>query len=501
MAGAQETGVDFVERIAAEIKAIQDSIGSLERLAADLRSSIHTESRIRNNDMTKVHDRISQERAAETQLRTALEMRLEDFEAKTKNWIGTLDKACLATKDQLIVLDGTVMEHAQKVAMQVDADNLRFKELEHLMPTKASLQQLQKLEADVVLFKTEVERDFSTTTQSIKSMAAIATHDFKIAQEGIEQVQMYSEAAQKKLASGLSTLTIRVDTVHAFAQTRATAMDLQALEPRVSDAERNLERMNQDLNTKACDAIVSSISGRVSGLTMDLQAHQARTQADKESLITHVGTVEHALDKHGRQQDADRDRTSNAILAVERELATKALKAETDLIGPDTLRAAHDAIQSSALQLEQHIVTGRQEQVPYRNRLEALEVAFPMKADAAEIPRLTLALADSNARHEAAYRRAQEHGMRLDKLGNHINNHIVQLQGLESRGNVLDAKISTKAEVTDHLTKDNTVALVKQFYRKEEVDAMMSRVWWRVDNVTKGCITNVPGNSPGSVVR
>jgi len=166
MAGTQQTGVDFVQRITAEVKVIQDDIAGLQRLAADLRSSIHSESRIRDNEMTQVHDRISQERAAETQMRTALEARLEDFEMKTKSWVGALGKDGVATKDQLTVLEGTVKEHAQKAAMQVDADSLRFKELEQVIPTKAPLQQLHKLEADVALLKTEVDRDFSTTTQS-----------------------------------------------------------------------------------------------------------------------------------------------------------------------------------------------------------------------------------------------------------------------------------------------------------------------------------------------
>jgi len=314
-------------------------------------------------------------------------------------------------------------------------------------------------------------------------------------------VQLYSEAAKKMLASDLSTLTTKLDTVDAFAQTRAKATDLQALEPRVYEAERSLDRTNQDLNTKACAATVNNISGRVTGLTMDLQSHQARTLADKESLITHIGTVERAIDKHGRQQDADRDRASNAILVVERELSTKALKAETDLIGPTTLRAATDHVENRSVRLEHLIMAARQEQLPVRNRLEALEVAFPTKADAAEVPRLTLAISDSNARHEAAYRRAQEHGMRLDKLDGHINHHVVKMEGLESRGNVLDAKITTKAEVNEHFTKDNVVELLREFYRKEEVDAMMSRVWWRVGDVTKGRITNTPGTSPRSVLR
>jgi hypothetical protein len=501
MAGTQATGVDFVQRITAEVKVIQDDIGSLQRLAADLRSSIQTESRIRDTEIVRVNDRISQERAAETQMRNALEARLEDFEAKTKSWVGALGKDGVATKEQLMALEGTVKEHVQKAAMQVDADNMRFKELEHLMPTKAPLAQLHKLEADVALLKTETERDFSTTTQSIRSAAAAAAHDFKMAQDGIERVQLSLEAAKKSLASELSTLTTKLDTVDAFAQTRAKATDLQALESRVLEAERSLQRTIQDVNTKACAATVNNVSARVSGLTMDLQAHQARTMADKESLVTHISTVEQALDKHSRQQDADRARTSSAMAAVERELSTKALKVETDLIGPSTLRSAHEAIQSSGVRLEQQIMVARQEQVPYRNRLEALEVAFPTKADAAELPRLTLAISDSNARHEAGYRRAQEHGMRLDKLDSHVNQHVIKMEGLESRGNVLDSKISTKAEVADHFSKDNMVELLREFYRKEEVDAMMSRVWWRVGDVTKGRISNAPGTSPRSMLR
>lgn len=493
MSGAQETGVDFVKRITAEIKVIQSDI-------ADLRASIHAESRIQNDHVTKIHERISEERTAEAQMRTALEARLENFEAKTENSIETLDKDCAATKGQLTALGGTVSELAQKVAAQVETDDLRFKDLEQLVPTKAPQQQLQKLEKEVVMFRTEVEGRFLTTAESIRNTAAEAAHDFKMAQDGIERAQMYSEAAKMMLASEISTVTSKVETVDAFAHTRAAAMDLQELKPRIDETERSLERVNEDLNTKACDMIVSSISGRVSDLTMDLQAQQARTLADKESLVRHIGRVEQALEMHRVQQDADRERTSNVIVAVEQEIATKASKAETEVIGPDMIRAAHDAIESSAQRLEQQIAASRQEQVPYRNRLEALEVAFPTKADAVDIPRLTLALSDSNARHEAAWKRAQEHGMRLDKLSMHIDNHLVQLQSLESRGNMLDAKVSTKAEVTDHLTKDNTVGLLKEFYRKDEVDAMMSRIWWRVDGVAKG-ISNGPGTSQRSVMR
>jgi len=493
------SGVDFVSRLIGEVKVIQDDIASLQRITADIHANIQSESLTRENLITKVNDRISLERAAETRLRTSLEVKLEDFEAKTKSWLETVAKDGVATKDQLTVLEGTVKDHAQKAAAQVDADNTRMKELEQNMPAKAPLQQLLKLEADVSMLKSEVQRDFASTDQNIRSTAATAAHDFRTCQDGIERAQAYSEAAKKSLASELATVAKKVETVDAFAQTRAKTTDLQALEPRVYEAERSLERTNQELNTKACNATVNNISGRLSGLTMDLKAHQARTLGDKESIITHIGTMEQVIDKHSRQQDADRDRASSAIAAVERSLSTKALKAETDLIGPSTLRAAHDAIEGRALRIEQNVVAVRQEQVPYRNRLEALEMAFPTKADATEIPRLSMSISDSNARHDASFKRAQEHGMKLDKVDNFVNHHAVKLEGLESRGNVLDGKINTKAELTDHFTKDNVVEILKEFYRKEEVDSMMSRVWWRVGDVTKGRLTTMPpGTSPTS---
>jgi len=493
------SGVDFLSRLIGEVKVIQDDIASLQGVAADLHTNIQLESRTRENLIMKVNDRISQERAAETQLRTSLEAKLEDFEAKTKIWLGTLEKDGVATKDQLTVLEGTVKDHAQKAAAQVDADSTRMKELEQNMPTKAPLQQLLNLEADVSMLKSEVQRDFASTDQSIRSTAATTAHDFRMCQDGIERAQAYSEAAKKDLASELATLTKMVETVDAFAQTRAKFSDLQALEPRVYEALRSLERTNQELNTKACNATVNNVSGRLSGLTMDLQAHQARTLEDKESIITQIATMEQALDKHSRQQDVDRDRATNAIAAVERSLSTKALRAETDLIGPSTLRAAHDAIEGRALRLEQQVVAARQEQVPYRNRLEALEMAFPTKADATEIPRLSMAISDSNSRHDASFKRAQEHGMRLDKVDNFVKHHAVKLEGLESLGNVLDAKVNTKAELTDHFTKDNVVELLHEFYRKDEVDSMMSRVWWRVGDATKGRLTTMPpGTSPTS---
>merc|ERR1719242_1245705 len=106
--------------------------------------------------------------------------------------------------------------------------------------------------------------------------------------------------------------------------------------------------------------------------------------------------------------------------------------------------------------LEQQISASRhesaQELLPFKTRLEGLEVAFPTRADIADVQRLTLALSDSNSRHEAAYRRAQEHGIRIDKMEGSIANTALKHEELESRSNSLHQAMSKKAEITEHFT-------------------------------------------------
>lgn len=481
--------MDFVHRITAEIKTMQAELASLHRAMADLQSGIRLEQNTRESDVARVHDRISQERAAETQMRGALERRQEEFESKAKTWVGALGKDCVATKEQLMSLDSVVAERATR---QAAADNRRFMDLEAAMPTKSTVVQMQRVEEDVALLKTQLEHDHAAANEAVKSAMAAAAYDFTVAQDSISGLQTYTEAAKKALAAEVSSLTSKLETLEAFAQTRANAADLQALEPHVYEAERALERLGHEVTTKASVTTVNSISERLSHVTMDIQANEAQHQVDHEATSSKLSTIEKGVEKNARQLDSDRERTSNCVVALEKELNLKASRAETDLIGPTTLQAAVDHMESRSLDLEKHIAVTRQELVPFRNRVEALETAFPTKADAAEIPKLSLAIADQNGKHEALYRRTHEHEMRLEKLDSHVNRHTTKLEAVESRSIVLDQKISTKAESTEHFTKDHTTDLLRDFYRREEIDAMMSRVWWRVGDMNKGRLTTNP---------
>jgi len=340
MAGTQETGLDFVDRITAEIRALQNEVAGLHKKDAELRVAINSEAAGRETDIAKLSDRISRERDAETHLRTVLEKRLEDFETKSKSWIGALGKDCLATKEQLAALEGTVKANAATAAAQVMQDDKRFKDIEKELPDKSTWTGLHKLEADVATLKTDVERNRSTLQADLRSVADVAARDFKGAQDSIECVKAQAVALEKQAA----------------------------------------------------------IYGR-------------------EAALTH------------------------------------------------------------------------QELVRFKNRLEALEVAFPMKAEAGEIPKMLLKISDSNERHEAMYRRAQEHGMRIDRIDGAIHCHSRKLEGLEQ-----DVKITAvhALPLMDHTSRYRSLDLSKDFYRKEEIDAMLSRAGRRAGDIARGSPMPVP---------
>mmetsp|Transcript_99723 Transcript_99723/g.197781 ORF Transcript_99723/g.197781 Transcript_99723/m.197781 type:complete len:468 (+) Transcript_99723:103-1506(+) len=459
MAGTKEVGHDFIDRITAEIRALKGEVAGLHQVNADLRSAIGNEAAGREADVAKLHDRISQERAAETHLRTVLEKKLEDFEAKSKSWIGALGKDLMATKEQLAELGETVKLNKESAAAQIVQDDKRFQDIEEELPKKSTWTSLHKLEADIANVRTEIERNQTTLQAEIRSVANEAARDFKTAQESIECVKAQAEGTKKQLVADLAALGTKAEGIQAFAQTRAKESDLQALVPRVEKNENGLDAARKELSMKATVEEANTLLGRLTSLTTDVQTMASRNQQDKELLTSHLTSVEKDTQKNSRQLDSDRERTSSCIVALEKQVATSG----------------------------REIVLTRQEVLPYKNRLEALEVAFPMKAEAGEIPRIHLAISDGNARHEAMYRRAQEHGMRIDRIDGAMNHHSQKLEGLLNQNHALDMKVSAvRALPPLENTKDKISELSTDFYRKDEIDAMLSRVWWRVGDVTKG---------------
>jgi len=493
MDSTKDSGVDFIHRIMAEVKVLREDFARLSRTTAQIQSEAKTEQANREGDVSAIHARISQERAAETLMRTTLEKKQDDFENKTRTWVGALGKDCMGTKEALAELEKSTSERFMKQASESD---LRFLPLEAAMPKKSEKVELDKLSEELIALEGVVQRDRATAAAATRSAVAGAAADFKVAQESLDQLRQVTEAGRRALAADIGTLSSKLDSVDAFAQTRAKASDLQALEPRVSETEKSIEKVAYEVKTKAQTAVVNAISDRLTHVSMDVQANQARAQADKENLAASIEKVEKAIAKTDRQVDSDRERTSNCMVALEKELATKAFKVDTDQIGPKTLSTATDRLEARAQELEKTIALNKQEVPPIRARVEALETAFPTRADAAEIPKLYLGIAEQAAKHDSLHTRANEHNVRLERISGDVSRHLGKLEAIESRSVLLERTLSSKAEVTDHYTKDHTSDMLRDFYRREEIDAMLSRVWWRVGDMTKGrTVTGIPLSS------
>jgi len=486
----KDSGVDFIHRIMAEVKVLQDDMGRLAHSHAQLQGAVKQEVQNRESDVSALHARVSQERAAETLMRNTIEKRQDEFEGKTRTWVGALGKDCVATKEQLAEFEKSTLE---KMARQASVDDTRFLALETAMPKKSEKTDLQRLAEEVAAVRGQVDTDRAAAAAAVRSASAAAAADFKAAEEALEQLRQSTDAGRKALAADLGALSGKIDTLDAFAQTRAKASDLQALEPRVAENEKSIEKIAYEVKTKAATATVNAISDRLTTVSMDIQANAARAQADKENLSNSIEKVEKNLSKTDRQVDSDRERTSSCLVALEKEIALKSNKAETDLIGPKTLNTAVDRIETRAAELEKTIHLNKQEVPPIRARVEALETAFPTRADAAEIPKLHLSIAEQAAKHESVHTRTNEHNVRIEKIHGDLSRQLSKIESVEARSVLVERQLSSKAEVTDHFTKDHTSDLLRDFYRREEIDAMLSRVWWRVGDMTKGrTVTGIP---------
>jgi hypothetical protein len=352
MLGMRETGVDFVQRVIKDLKVVQDDIVGLKKSVGDLQMKIYDEERSRAVDVKHLHDRISEERAAETHLRTQVKNKQDILEEKTNTWAAALEQDKAANREQIVALEATV---AERVKDQEAILNDRLDRLDHTVSTKAAINELEQLHSAHVLLEAQIERDNLAVTRAVNSAEDVAKRDFKAVQNSVERLQTQLEATNKSRVDDIAKLADRMNPMDRFAHTRASEADLQALDVRVFEAERWLERLHLDMDGKASNRDAHNLSDRLMSLTQDVKAHEVRSQVDKETIRSHIGVLERGIEKNGRQLDSDRDRTSNCIVALEKEINTKAAKQDMDLIGPHILQEATQRLEARSVQLEQQL--------------------------------------------------------------------------------------------------------------------------------------------------
>lgn len=487
MSTTQDTGLDWVRGIVQDIKKLHENIAGLQDTVVNLRSSIDLEQKTRVGDIDilhNLHERLSQKAAADTELRcSALERRATDFESKTELWVGGLGKANMATKEQLGNHDTAISERARLHAAVDD----RVAKLEQILPSKCTIIALDELARKVAVLEGDVDRDRASASAGIKEVHAKEAQDIGALQERLDRVQYQIDTNKRVLTTDLSNLTAKVEALEAFSQTRAKAADVQALEFKVQEAlERSLETITAEVSRKAATTTVNAISERLTNFSMEVQANQARAQADMDALGTkftsQISTLEQNLGKQERQLNLDREAHSACWVALEKEINTKALKTDVD-----ALCTRVNTTETAIAPLAPSIATKCEieEVVQLKARTQALEEVYASKADASDVAKMNLIVADHVAKHETHLRRQEEHTTRLEKLDGQLQDHGPRFDATEKRTRELGEALESKVDTEQVHTKDRTELLLKDFYHKEEIDAMLVRVWWRVGEMSK----------------
>lgn len=435
----KDTGVDFIHRIMAEVKVLQDNVAHLTRSTAQLQTELRAEASGREGDVAAVHQRIARECATEVQERSALEKRLEEFEGSTR----------------------------------MDLDLLKAQ----LGQLGISATELQSLTDRVTEHHKSHERDRAATSAALRTSSEKGAADLHAAYAAMEQLRQATEAGRKALASELAAVYAKVHSVDAFSQTHARAADLQAMAQRIDENDRSLDRLASEVKMRAMASTVTSVSERLTSVSMDIQAMQAKGESDRDHLRSSLDKVEKSLAKTDRQVDSERERNSSCLVALEKEVASKSSKAD--------LGSFSKRLEQLEKNLHSHVPSIYQV-APLRNRIAALEEALPAHGDATDLAKLHLALAEQAAKHDALHAHSNKTSAKLEKAHRDLLRTLSRVEAVEMRNVALERTVRSKAEATDHFTKDNTEDLLGNFYRREEIDAMLSRVWWRVGDISKG---------------
>jgi len=320
------------------------------------------------------------------------------------------------------------------------------------------------------------------------------------------------ENLRRQEAQTKSTLSVNLQAVEALCEkmtslqttllTKARATDVEALEARVSGTvERNLQTLSEELCRKESSANVKALADRLSGLNAEVSANDNQAKLASDDLSKKIDGVDQGVSKLGKQADADRERHNSSIGSLDRDLQTRSTKADMEAWAKST-KAGVEALSSKHISLEAAMEiqgnaakTQNEEHKKLHARTIVLEETITTKAGAAELPRLQMQLAEHQAKHATLHSVGHEHASRLEQTRSVTDEHRTRLEVLEYRERDLQSQLTQKVEADHAKTAEISTMVQKEFYRREEIDAMMTRVWWRVGEAgksPKGMLPQLP---------
>eukprot|EP00930_Biecheleria_cincta_P100853 TRINITY_DN92480_c0_g1_i1.p1 TRINITY_DN92480_c0_g1~~TRINITY_DN92480_c0_g1_i1.p1 ORF type:complete len:516 (+),score=127.46 TRINITY_DN92480_c0_g1_i1:50-1549(+) len=472
------TGFAFVREVMRDLQSLATGLDNLKGVVAHVRSDLEREQHSRKEEDSAVRRELAKGLSEESQLRADLDAKHEAFATLSKTWIGALGKDSMATKERLGNLDAAM----EKRIAQSDLHEERLRELDESLRTKCTIAEYKELSGVVSGLQTDAVRDRTSAADALDAAKRELDQKIRATDAHLAAINQALESKHSALFSDLVMLSDKVEKLDVFSKTLARQKDLEMLDDRMQKAEKTLTTATEDVRTKASAEGLKSLSGRVTELSMEAHSTQTRNQMVMDDHTAKIGDLQKETAKIDRQFDMERNWTRNSVVALEKELETKCTIADFDSL------SARMTTVSTAVQRVEVLCTSKVSSETFEKcqvRLDQMEVSLIKKADSESLGKTAQAVT--------------EQARQLEATASLVREHTMQLEVHASRADTMKTQLEHKAESANVYSSDGMDGILRAYYSKEEIDAIMSRVWWRLGDVVKTPPTTAgsrPGTSP-----
>lgn len=464
----RESGIDFIQRLVQEIYGMQDSI-------RDLKSEIQREREERATEVQKVSEEYERKLQNLRQEHVELRCNVRDQESEVKRSFAAVAEEHDAFKARLNGLQDTLAHQAEEAS----ALALRVTACERDLPTKASqaehralVQRVGEMDAELATKATIVDlRATTAKTADVEAEVGVQASKTERNFQGVHQVL---QAAQADI------------------ERRSTIVDMRAVEARQSAGEAAAEQMRGEICTKASRAELREAEQHLESVSAELDKTKACLRAESEATGTRFNQVERNMDTRALKADlealsaitSELDRIARStvqdLTQTNRDLLTKAPLTDAQALiqrvsGIEgTIQAIDRALERKG-DIEQHIR-------PLKMKADQLDQQLALKADQTCLRGALQGLDDAMKRSECLTRRAEDlegslamkaHKQDLEKTSARLASLEVENAGKASRGDVEALAGNIWASVQP---------LEKQFgplQRRVDVGEMRSEETWK----------------------
>lgn len=213
---------------------------------------------------------------------------------------------------------------------------------------------------------------------------------------------------------------------------------------------------------------MKSLSDRVTEMGMEAHTTNTKINMTLDEHKGHIGALQKETSKLERQYELERSRVSNCIVALEKEIATKTSAAKTDAVSA-RVSTASNAIQRLETLATTKVSTDTFERL--QARIDTMEVSVIRKADSETLGKVAQAVT--------------EQARQLETVSSQVRDQNGRVEVIEGRTETLKDQLFNKAESNNVYTVDGVDGMLRGYYNREEMDALLSRIWWRLGDVGK----------------